>query len=138
MRARSVVTVVAAAVLALTSCGADDIPDQYDPVPESAWPDLAGVQVVSSSGYPGNECCESHAAVREIHLDVESTADFDAASDVVVQELRESGWTDYDCVHVVCMQHGDYRVELWHSHGHDQRMGTDVVIRLTRDANVGG
>ncbi len=138
MRARTVVTAILVAVLALTSCGhgSGDL-DQYDPVAASVWPDLTGVQVVSSRGYAGLDCCESHPYLREVLLNVQSTSDFDEASDVVVKGLRNAGWTDYDCVGVVCMQHDAYRVALYHPRGHEKRGNTDVLIRLTRDANLG-
>jgi len=138
MRARGIVTAVLAAMLALTACGDGGGLNRFDPVPESAWPILPGVQVVSSRGYAGNECCESHSAVREFLVNVDSTADFEAASDLVVNELRDAGWSDFDCVHIVCMRQGEYRVALWHPRGREKRGNTDILIRLTRDANVGG
>lgn len=136
MRPSRLVITILATMFAVTACGnpSSTSSDEFDAIPASAWPDLTGVSVMSSRGYKGQECCETHQGGRIVELAVAAAADLHDAKAVVVRALRAEGWTTFACVPKFrpCLQQGDYFVEFLRPRKSDGTGGVDLFVLMKR------
>jgi hypothetical protein len=84
--------------LAFAGCGGEGASSLFDAVPASAWPTIAGVSVLDSEGYAGQECCEQHMGGRRVTVRVD--ADDDAAGSPMrwlQRAMLDAGWSPERC-----------------------------------------
>jgi hypothetical protein len=123
---------MAAVVLLVAGCGTETRSDTYDALPSDAWPLLEGVRVVSSEGYTGQNCCESHPGGRLIFLAVPGTVEH--PREFVESALLGAGWVTERCVRrVTCVEHDGAVAFLYPASRQQLARGIDVTVKLERD-----
>ncbi|HVQ89064.1 MAG TPA: hypothetical protein VMT88_12875, partial [Actinomycetes bacterium] len=68
----------------------------YDPIPDSIWTPGSGLDVLSSKGMTGNECCDPNPGSRSMYLAVDGLHGM-AARDKVTAALVADGWEPTRC-----------------------------------------
>lgn len=93
-------------VLTLQGCGTASGLDENEPVDADVWSPPENIEVVSSEGYRGQDCCDvHHVGGRYTRVDGVGMGPNDTEA-AIVASLRDQGWRDVRCVRWVddCLQ----------------------------------
>ena len=107
---------------------------ELEPVPASVMPAIEGVEVLSSRGFEGTNCCEPYPGGRTVLLDMGRTAT-PAALDLVTTALRDEGWYERPCQfnkREDCLRMGNYFAYVEPAAKNTRPLATDVEVHFQR------